>query len=334
MHSVAALFRRAGSGLTGEPRIGRIVRAVALAVVGLAACERGSAAPADGLRRTLHLTFQNEPGWASGLKTGNHEIRPLDDSRFHLSAGLRDGLEAARPVAAVGAGSLQPGWSSLHQEEEAYPNGDAIRSYRISPFSVADGSLVITASRLPSGLTPTLPVDMPRAFVSGALNSFPYCQTYGYFEVTARVPAGRGLWPAFWLLPADGTWPPEIDAPEILGSDTHVTYYSLHTRDRQWLGSQTGVYAGSATTDRVRSPSDLAAGFHRYGVDWRPDVITFYLDGSKIAQRPTPADMHKPFYLIVNLAVGGVGTWPGPPDAATSFPAKLLVKSIDAWALR
>lgn len=292
---------------------------------------RALAAPADGLRHTLHLTFQRKPVWAAGFETGHMEVRALDDPRFTLTAGLRGGLEPARPSGPV-AGAAGPGWSSLPREEEAYPNGDSMRSDRIDPFSVADGSLVITASRLPHAVEPTLPNHMQRTFLSGAFNTYPYCQTYGYFEITARVPAGRGLWPAFWLLPADGTWPPEIDAPEILGDDVHTAYYSLHTQDHRWLNSQSDSYAGSATTDRLRSPVDLASGFHRYGMDWRPGVITFYLDGQAVAHRPTPSDMHKPFYLIVDLAVGGRGTWPGAPDAETIFPAQLVLKSIDVWA--
>ena len=331
------MSRFRGSGPRFRPGPGGVVgrllllRAFTLTLVGLAASGRALSAPADGLHRTLHLTFQSVPVWATGFETGNQQVRPLDDPRFRLNAGLRGGLERARS-GKTPSGPLLPGWSSLPREEEAYPNDDLIRSYQINPFSIAHGSLVMTASRLPPALESTLPVDMPRVFLSGALNTYPYCQTYGYFEVTARVPKGRGLWPAFWLLPADGTWPPEIDAPEILGDNAHVAYYSLHTQDPRWLRGQKDSYAGSATTDRVRSPVDLSTDFHRYGVDWRPDLITFYIDGAEIAQRPTPADMHKPFYLIANLAVGGEGTWPGPPDAATSFPAKLVIKAIDVWA--
>ncbi len=325
--------RHVSSRSGGKPEwfANRLVQAFTLSLIGLTASGRGLSAPADGLRQTLHLTFQNEPVWTAGFETGNQAVRSLDDPRFTLNAGLRGGLEQARSSAMM-SGPFRPGWSSLPREEEAYPNGDLMRSYRIDPFSIAHGNLVITASQLPLALEATLPADMPRVFLAGALNTYPYCQTYGYFEVTARVPEGRGLWPAFWLLPADGTWPPEIDAPEILGDDAHIAYFSLHTQDHQWLRGQKDSYAGSATTDHVRMPADLSEGFHRYGVDWRPDVIRFYIDGSEIAHRSTPADMHKPFYLIVNLAVGGKGTWPGPPDAATSFPAKLIIKSIDAWA--
>ncbi len=324
--------RRSGRHLSDRHN-GEIILVLLLAMVGFAVSTRSLTAPVDGLHRTLHLTFEREPVWATGFETSAPDVRSLDDPRFALNAGLRGGLEPARPTGTTLA-ARRPGWASLPREEEAYPNGDAMRSFQLRPFSVANGSLVITASPLPGSLVATLPSDMPRKYLSGAFNTYPYCQTYGYFEVTARVPQGRGLWPAIWLLPADGTWPPEIDAPEVLGDNPHVAYYSLHTQDHIWLRSQKDRYAGSATTDHVRSQVDLANGFHRYGVDWRADVITFYLDGLLVAQRPTPADMHKPFYLIVNLAVGGVATWPGPPDADTSFPATLVIKSIDVWSHR
>ncbi|MGI4985029.1 MAG: glycoside hydrolase family 16 protein, partial [Janthinobacterium lividum] len=66
-------------------------------------------------------------------------------------------------------------------------------------------------------------------------------------------------------------------------------------------------------------------------VDWQPRTITFYLDDAVVARRSTPADMHKPFYLIVNLAVGGPGSWPGAPNQQTVFPASLTIHSIRIW---
>ena len=280
--------------------------------------------------QTLHLVFSRKPRWASGLEAGSSRIRQLSDPALVLSAGLRGGLEASRPVR-PSIGAAEPGWSSLPHEEEAYPNGDAIQGDHLDPFSVVGGNLVITASPLPPEASADLPADMPRKFLSGAFNTFPFCQTYGYFEVTAKVPAGRGLWPAIWLLPADGSWPPEIDAPEVLGDNTGVAYFSLHTQDHAWIAQQSDSYASSVTTDRFRAGTDLAGDFHRYGVDWERDRITFYFDGSRVASRSTPADMHKPFYLIVNLAVGGKGSWPGRPDNATMFPASLIIKSVDVW---
>lgn len=197
---------------------------------------------------------------------------------------------------------------------ETYPDGDAILHGAPSPFAIVDGALAITAR-------PRTADETGLPYVSGALSSYPFGQTYGYFEMTARLPRGQGLWPAFWLLPVDDTWPPEIDVVETLGHMPATDYTSLHTTDPAMARDQTVANAVADTSD----------GFHRYGVDWGPQAITFYFDRHALLTRPTPTDMHKPFYLTVNLAVGGPGSWPGPPDATTVFPARMLVRSIKVW---
>jgi beta-glucanase (GH16 family) len=203
-------------------------------------------------------------------------------------------------------------WATRPGELQAYPNGDAIGQGALNPFSIETGALAITASKVDAA-------GMP--FVSGALSTYPFAQTYGYFEMTAQLPRGRGLWPAFWLLPADDTWPPEIDVVETLGHTPGIDYTSIHTRDPAMPRDFT-------QPNRV---ADTSAGFHSYGVDWGPQTITFYFDRRKLLSRPTPADMHKPFYLTLNLAVGGPGSWPGTPDGATVFPAKMLIQAVTVW---
>jgi beta-glucanase (GH16 family) len=172
---------------------------------------------------------------------------------------------------------------------------------------------------------------MARSYLSGAFNTYPFSQTYGYFEITARVPSGAGLWPAFWMLPVDQGWPPEIDIAEILGGDSRTAYFSLHSGDAAWVRAEPRSYNASTTTDASSAGGDLSEDFHRYAVDWRPETITFYLDNAVVGRRATPADMHKPFYLIVNLAVGGAGSWAGPPSHETRFPASLAIRSIRIW---
>ncbi len=282
-------------------------------------------------RPTLNLSFAELPKWRSGSDAPPRAARALDDPGFSLAAGLVGGFQPWSDRTHAEARNASPGWSALPHEAEAYPNGDAMRLLGISPFSVADGALRITASPMPAAAAATLPAGLPGRFLAGALNTFPYGQTYGYFEVEARIPHGRGLWPAFWLLPVDGSWPPEIDAPEVLGHDTSTAYFSLHTTDRAWLKAQPGSYNASTTTETARPGEDLSLGYHRYGVDWERGTVSFYLDGARIGSRPTPADMHAPFYLIVNLAVGDRQSWPGPIDAATTFPASMAVRSIRVW---
>ncbi|WP_419730630.1 glycoside hydrolase family 16 protein [Lichenicola sp.] len=276
---------------------------------------------------TLNLNFRTMPHWRTGPMPWPPIARPFNDPGFVLSAGMMSGLRSPYRKNALSA----PAWASLSNEKEAYPNGDALTDLGIDPFSILDDVLLLTATPIPARAAATLPADMPRQYLSGSFNTYPFSQTYGYFEVTAKVPSGPGLWPAFWLLPIDQSWPPEIDITEILGDDVRTAYFSIHSGDRSWVASQPDSYNGSTTTEKTGRTIDLSTDYHRYGLDWTTRTITFYIDGVAVGSRPTPADMRKPFYLIVNLAVGGLGSWPGPPTVRTQFPACLAIRSIGIW---
>jgi beta-glucanase (GH16 family) len=152
--------------------------------------------------------------------------------------------------------------------------------------------------------------------------------TYGRLEARIEIPEGTGLWPAFWAVGSDVDsvgWPSsgEIDTMENVGNDPFTIYGSIH-------GPQAKLANGYAITATHHSSRSLAAGFHVYGVTWSYDKLVFTLDGVRYATF-TPSTLspgqtwvfNQPFFLIVNLAVGG--TMPGSPDAATRFPAKMLV---------
>lgn len=188
---------------------------------------------------------------------------------------------------------------------------------RVKPWRVNNGILTIEAARTDPAIAKYVD-DFP--YTSGFINSYnSFSQQYGYFEIKAKLPAGKGLWPAFWLLPKDGSWPPEIDVLEVLGHDTTTLYSTVHTK-------ATGKHEKDGVT--VKTP-DLSAGFHRYGVDWQKDRISFYFDGRKTGEVATPPDLHKPMYMIVNLTVGG--GWSGPPNDSTPFPARIEVDYIRAY---
>ncbi len=304
-----------------------VLRMTLAMTLGLACVQKAAPAAPSAV---LDLTFNAMPRWRHGAMPWPPRPEPFDDKAFILSAGLMSGLR--QPFASGNGGNAA--WSSLPHEQEAYPDADAMLALSIDPFSIRGGALLIAAAPMSTRAARTLPADMPRHYVSGAFNTYPFSQTYGYFEVTARVPEGAGLWPAFWLLPVDQTWPPEIDIAEILCGDTRRAYFSLHSTDAAWVHTEPHSYNGSTTTDSPPAADDLSRSFHRYAVDWEPRTITFYLDEREIARRSTPADMHKPFYLVVDLAVGGVGSWAGKPDQQTRFPASLAIRSIRVWKRR
>jgi beta-glucanase (GH16 family) len=131
---------------------------------------------------------------------------------------------------------------------------------------------------------------------------------YGRIEVRAKLPQGRGTWPAIWMLPtgnAYGTWPRsgEIDIMEHVGFDMGTVHGSLHTLNFNWS-------SGGNPTGSVSVPEAHTA-FHTYSVDWTPEAISFAVDGAvyfsadRISLNWEDWPFDQPFYLILNLAVGG-----------------------------
>ncbi len=181
----------------------------------------------------------------------------------------------------------------------------------LDPFVARSGALEIVAKPTSAALRGKLG---EHAFTSGLISSQPtFSQRYGYFEIRAKLPGGKGLWPALWMLPADQTWPPEIDIMESIGDPAKV-YASTHSK-------------AEATFTKALSLPD--AGFHTYGLSWDAQHVTWFIDGRAVASKATPADMHKPMFLIANLAVGG--QWPGSPDASTRFPAVFAIQYIRVY---
>lgn len=214
-------------------------------------------------------------------------------------------------------------WGDVRINNELQHYADPRRP-GVNPFTIKDGILSITARPTELSLLPKLD---NRPYTSGLLTTEKsFGQEYGYFEIRAQVPKGRGLWPAFWMLPSFNSWPegvavlPEIDVLEVLGHETTVLHNTAHTNE-----------TGSLTSESFHSNvGDLASGFHTYGVIWQPDRISWYLDGRRTATTRTPSDIHGPFHLLMNLAVGG--NWPGNPDATTDFPAAYKIDYVRAYA--
>ncbi|HSP23944.1 MAG TPA: glycoside hydrolase family 16 protein, partial [Saliniramus sp.] len=216
-------------------------------------------------------------------------------------------------------------WGSRTNEsnvEEQYyidtrPGRDAAEIMALEPFRVEDGILSIRADVVPESLREKAD---GHPYAAGLLTTFrSHAFTYGYFEMRARLPAGRGLWPAFWLLPVEIAWPPEIDVMEVLGHDTRSLHVTLHT----------GQGEDQTKQGREVPTPDMSEDFHVFGVAWTATEVTWFFDGKEVFSAPTPDDMHQPKYLLVNLAVGG--EWPGSPDETTMFPASFEIDWIRVW---
>jgi beta-glucanase (GH16 family) len=147
-----------------------------------------------------------------------------------------------------------------------------------------------------------------------------FSQSFGYFEVRAKVPEGKGFWSAFWLLPIDGTWPPEIDIMEVLGHEPAKAHQTFHFLDK---AGKRGKASG------MSSDADLSAEFHTFGIDWQPDKLIWYVDGKETYRFQSTEIPSKPMYLLINLAVGGY--WPGSPDANTALPSMMEVDYVRVY---
>ena len=202
-----------------------------------------------------------------------------------------------------------------------------------SVVTISDISLVeTTANMLPAnafGDNATAGTKVKKSYTSGRISTQNLKTfTYGRFEVRAKVPNGQGYLPAFWLMANDenvyGQWPRcgEIDCMEVMGQDTKKLYGTIH------YGNPHAESQGTYTIeDGKESFSD---GFHTFTCDWEPGKITWYVDGKKYHEESNwhsttegqgtltyPAPFDQPFYIILNLAVGG--SWVGNPNEETSF---------------
>jgi beta-glucanase (GH16 family) len=158
-------------------------------------------------------------------------------------------------------------------------------------------------------------------YASGLIASV-FKQKYGYFEAKLKVPAGQGLWPAFWLLGEDhNAGVNEIDIHEILGNDTTKVYMTVH-----W-GTDYNAGHKSDGTDWVGP--DFSADFHVFGLEWNADTIVWTIDGTERKRHTGTGVPQTEMYVILNLAIGG--TWPGAPNASTVFPAKYQVDYVRAY---
>ncbi|MCD7776868.1 MAG: glycoside hydrolase family 16 protein [Firmicutes bacterium] len=164
--------------------------------------------------------------------------------------------------------------------------------------------------------------ELELLYTSGAVNTQGKCHfTYGYFEASLKIPRGRGMWPAWWML-SEG-WPPEIDMMEILGSRTDRLMVNCHFgRDYTEERSE---------EQRVTLPFDSSSDFHTYGLDWEADHMTFYVDGAPVGHPFVGKEglaQCRDMYMILNLAIDG---WDGKPDDGTEFPAKYQCDFVRVW---
>ena len=211
-------------------------------------------------------------------------------------------------------GTGENGWGN--NELEYYTD-------RTENISVENGILIITAKKESfEGSSYT----SARISTKGKFE-----QAYGRFEARIRLPYGQGMWPAFWLLGDESNaavWPKfgEIDIMEYRGQDPTTVLGGVHGP---------GYSRGLAITKSYCLENDrFDTGFHVFGIEWGPEYINYYVD-DVLYNQITPANVpgewvfDHPFYIIINLAVGG--DFVGPPDTETIFPQSMLVDYVRVY---
>ncbi|MEJ2162305.1 MAG: glycoside hydrolase family 16 protein [Robiginitalea sp.] len=194
------------------------------------------------------------------------------------------------------------GWGN--EEEQVYTR---------SNHRLEDGYLIITARKSDSVYTST------RITTQGKMDF-----QYGRLEARAKIPTGKGVWPAIWMLGSnigEVGWPRcgEIDVLEYVGKEPGRIFTTLHTSDS---------YGNSVNTKKTGIP-DIEEGFHIYAMEWDPEKIRFFVDGELLytfapeerTEEVWPFD--QPFYLILNLAIGG--KFGGPEIDDSIFPQEFII---------
>jgi beta-glucanase (GH16 family) len=232
-----------------------------------------------------------------------------------------DGKAGTAPSTAHWARDL--GGSGFGNNElESYTDGNS------NAFLDGKGNLIIEARK-----ESTTGADGKTCAYSSArlLTKGKFSQAYGKFEARMKIPQGKGIWPAFWLLGesiSHGGWPNcgEIDILESVGAAPMTVYGTLHGP---------GYSGGSGIQGHFAVDKPLSDDFHTYAIEWEPNEIRWYFDGKcystvtrdRVANHDWPFD--KPFFIILNLAVGGY--WPGNPDNTTTFPQRLIVDYVRVY---
>jgi beta-glucanase (GH16 family) len=217
-------------------------------------------------------------------------------------------------------------WGWGNNELEMYTSAPANASIVADTAALDHRALAIKALKTDDGYT------------SGRLKTQGhFTLTHGRIEGRIKLPAGQGLWPAFWMLGdsiAKVGWPKcgEIDIMEVKGSKMNVLYGTMHGPG--YSGSN-----GIGSTYALTPPANFGDGYHVFAVEWRTDRVDWYVDGhlyhtvvpSKLPAGAPWVFNQSPFFILLNLAVGG--DWVSSPDSTTEFPATMYVDYVRVYDL-
>lgn len=208
----------------------------------------------------------------------------------------------------------------VYNQLQYYVDTQNDADFGYNPFSLDGEVLTITATETPEELRSAA---NEQAWLSGALTTAgKFDFTYGYAEASIELQAGRGLWPAFWMLSTDfDNLKPELFIMEYDGSKPTSLFHNYNYTD---------------TDGNLRSPGQwevsseaFSEGFQKVGVAWSPEELLFYINDVPRYRIVGENVSSQNMYLIMSLAVGGI--WPGAPDATTPSPASTRVDYVRVY---
>ncbi len=219
-------------------------------------------------------------------------------------------------------------WTKWAAEENGHGGGNGELQYyldRPENLRVENGCLILEARREKVNMAGVL-----KDYSSARIRTKRRADwQYGRFEMSAKLPAGKGLWPAFWLLPSTekyGGWAAsgEIDVMEFKGHETDRVHGTLH------FGGAWPRNKSKGQLYRLEN-GDFTKDFHLFAVEWEPGVIRWFVDGVQYQEQMDwsseggafPAPFNERFYLVLNLALGG--GFAGAVARETVFPARFVV---------
>ncbi|WP_156791441.1 family 16 glycosylhydrolase [Bacillus sp. SG-1] len=199
--------------------------------------------------------------------------------------------------------------------EQNWPSekNNELQYYSPANVDIKDGHLVIESNK---------EKFRGRDYTSGAVtteNKFQF--RYGMVEIRAKLPEGQGLFPAFWMVPSEEDWLPEINIMDFLGQNPNEYVQVVHWENEN--GERMRDFS-----HYISEEIDFTKEFHDFGLIWEPDKLTWTLDGNIVFESEVLSpDM--PMYLYLNTAIGG--DWPGDPDPDAEYPKEMLIDHVRVY---
>jgi beta-glucanase (GH16 family) len=237
------------------------------------------------------------------------KVLPIASTVVGATLALLTGIQSAK------AESLKLIWS---EDFNASLSNQQWNIYNDTPFAASQNACFMESNTYTRNGVLNLVINKnrkqgcsSRPYASGGLDTYTYqAQTYGRWEVRAKMPKGYGAVGYIGLFPVDGSWPPEIDFAEVLGKQPKTVYLTQH------YGTAPNQQQDSFATSQTSV--DWTAGYHTYVLDWVPGQLRYYIDGVLQATQAqqftaTPAMMK----LAIGTGTGNCGSWFGCPSEAT-----------------